>query len=216
MHKLIALVGFINSGKNTAADFFVEKGFKQESFAAPLKDSLASIFNWDRELVEGKTTESRVWREKVDDWWAKKLNRPDLTPRKVLQEFGTNIFRDKFHDDIWIDSLESRINASKQDIVISDCRFDNEIQAIHKMGGIVMWIQRGPLPEWYNCAVDELRYLKNIGYETGWESEMAGRYPDIHKSEWAWLDSEIDTIISNNGTQDELKIHLDRFLFTSL
>jgi dephospho-CoA kinase len=63
---IVGFVGFINSGKNSAAQYLTQKySFKEESYANSLKNALVSIFGWDRELIEGKTEESRIWREKI-------------------------------------------------------------------------------------------------------------------------------------------------------
>ena len=57
---LIGLVGLIGSGKDTVAERLVSHhGFVRDSFAQSLKDATASIFGWDREMLEGNT-ESRV------------------------------------------------------------------------------------------------------------------------------------------------------------
>ena len=114
---IIGICGFAGSGKNTAADYLVDRyKFKQQSYAASLKDAASSIFNWDRNLLEGKTNESREWRETVDTWWAARLGWPDLTPRKVLQQFGTNVCRDHFHQDIWVSSLENKLLSEIKEI----------------------------------------------------------------------------------------------------
>ena len=177
--KIIGVCGFIGSGKDTAADYLVNfHEFRRDSFAATLKDAVAAVFGWDRELLEGRTKEAREWREQVDSWWAKKLNMPELTPRWVLQYWGTEVCRRGFHDDIWIASLEARLRNSKDSIVISDCRFPNEIRAIKEAGGTVIWVQRGNLPSWHIMAANANKgdtvaaaKLKQLG---------------IHASETAW------------------------------
>jgi len=45
--KLIGIVGFIGSGKDTVAKEFCKLGCVQDSFAAPLKDVCSAIFGWD-------------------------------------------------------------------------------------------------------------------------------------------------------------------------
>jgi hypothetical protein len=194
---IIGICGFIGSGKDTVADFLVNfHEFRRESFASTLKDSVAAVFGWDRTLLEGRTAEAREWREQVDPWWAERLNMPTLTPRWVLQYWGTEVCRRSFHDDIWIASLENKLRNSKDNIVISDCRFPNEIEAIKKANGIIVWVQRGALPEWYDDAVSA-NQGNNIGIN-------AMKLRKIHASEWAWLGSEFDHVIDNNGTIDDL------------
>ena len=82
---IIGICGLIGAGKDTAADYLVNwHEFRRDSFAATLKDAVASVFNWDRELLEGRTKTAREWREDIDHWWAERLGIPELTPRWVL------------------------------------------------------------------------------------------------------------------------------------
>ena len=125
---IIGVCGFIGSGKDTVADYLVNfHEFRRESFASTLKDAVASVFGWDRTMLEGRTAQAREWREQVDPWWAARLDMPTLTPRWVLQYWGTEVCRKSFHDDIWIASLENKLRNSQDHVVISDCRFPNEI-----------------------------------------------------------------------------------------
>jgi hypothetical protein len=199
---IIGICGFIGSGKDTVADYLVNfHEFRRESFANTLKDACAAVFGWDRTMLEGRTKEAREWREQVDPWWAERLNMPNLTPRWILQYWGTEVCRKSFHDDIWIASLQNKIRTSKDSVVISDCRFPNEIQAIKDAGGSILWVKRGALPEWYNDACD-----MNAGPKcTNWSlasTRMAER--GIHASETAWLGTKFDHIIDNNGSIDDL------------
>jgi hypothetical protein len=194
---IIGLCGFIGSGKDTAAKYLVNKGFQQESFAGTLKDTVSAIFGWDRELLEGKTPEARLWREQVDPWWADRLAMPTLTPRWVLQYIGTDVFRNHFHGDIWIASLEKKLVDNKHnDIVISDCRFPNEVKVIQDLGGKVAWVKRGELPDWYDIATDACN-----GHKIAIQ-EMDNL--DVHPSEWAWLLSDFDFELYNEHTLDYL------------
>ena len=129
---IIGFCGLIGSGKDTAADYLVNfHGFKRESFANTLKDAVAAVFGWDRELLEGRTNSAREWREQIDPWWSERLDMPNLTPRLVLQLWGTEVCRRAFHDDIWIASVENKLRKTKDNIVITDCRFPNEIGRAH-------------------------------------------------------------------------------------
>lgn len=189
---IIGIAGFQGSGKDTIADYLQNiYGFKRDSFASTLKDAVAAVFAWDRELLEGRTRESREWREQVDPWWAERLNMPNLTPRYVLQVWGTEVARKSFHDDIWIASLENKLRKTSNDIVISDVRFPNEIAAIKRAGGVVIRVTRGPEPKWYETA---------IGANTGiLPDQLLLKQLGVHASETAWIGTKFDAVIDNNS-----------------
>jgi len=194
---IIGICGFIGSGKDTVADYLVNfHEFRRESFANTLKDAVAAVFGWDRTLLEGRTKEAREWREQVDPWWAERLAMPTLTPRWVLQYWGTEVCRRAFHDDIWIASLENKIRNSKDNVVISDCRFPNEISSIRSAGGTIVWVQRGALPDWYDIAV-----AANQGHNYAVQDLKMRK---IHASETAWVGTDFDVIVDNNSSIDDL------------
>jgi hypothetical protein len=195
--RIIGVVGFAGAGKDTIADYLQNfHEFKRDSFASNLKDACSSIFGWDRELLEGRTKESRAWREEIDLWWATRLNMPDLTPRLVLQQWGTNCCRNHWHDDIWIASLENKLRKSEDDIVISDVRFTNEVKMIKQLGGQVVRVRRGAEPEWYATAL-----RANLGSEI---DQTRLKDYNVHVSETAWIGTDFDHVIENNGSVDEL------------
>ena len=198
---IIGLVGFIGSGKNTVATEFVNRGCTQDSFAAPLKDMCSNIFGWDRNLLEGDTTEGRDFRETPDMFWTKKLGVPHFTPRLALQLMGTEVMRDHFNTDIWLNSLEYRLlKQHKEDpcVVVSDARFRNELDLIKRMDGVLIWVQRGELPEWFKTASNAHDNVIN-------RKIMTTKYKDVHESEWNWAGYPVDYIITNNGTFEELQ-----------
>jgi hypothetical protein len=178
---IIGICGFQSAGKDTLGDYLVNKlFFVKLSFASLLKDIISILFSWDREKLEGLTPENRQWRETIDEWWATKLNIPNLTPRYVMQFFGTELFRTHWHKDFWIIALERKITEEYkgQNIVITDCRFPNEIELIKKYNGMLIRIDRD-LPR---------------------ENTNSNR----HESETAWINSEFDHVILNNGTKEDL------------
>jgi len=200
---IIGFVGFIGSGKDTAADYLVNfHGFRRDSFASTLKDAVAHVFGWDRTLLEGRTKQAREWREEIDTWWSDRLNMPNLTPRWILQYWGTDVCRNHFHDDIWIASLENKMRKTSDNIVISDVRFPNEIQAIHNAGGIVVRVKRGDDPEWYNSALSVNRGPN--GNSTWALSRQHLERLKIHSSETSWVGGNIDNVVHNNTSIDEL------------
>ena len=204
MTTIIGICGFIGSGKDTVADYLVNQyHFRRDSFANSLKDAVAAVFGWDRELLEGRTTAARDWREQTDTWWSHKLGMP-ITPRWVLQQWGTEVCRKSFHNDIWIVSLENRLRQSTDNIVISDCRFPNEVKAIKNAGGKVIWIQRGALPVWYDIAV--------AANNNDFVAQQQLAEFKVHASETAWVGTEFDAIVDNNSSLAQLYGQIDKLV----
>lgn len=215
--NLYALMGWIGSGKDTVALRLQNHyGWRRVSFAGALKDAVSVIFGWPREQLEGLTLDSRKWREAVDPWWATRLNIPQLTPRWVLQHVGTDVLRNYFHDEIWIAALERRLleQDPAQPVVISDCRFPNEIQLVKAyQGNLVQVVRSFELPVWYQCAVrqnsaNDEELLDLMEHRLTMES----LYPDVHASEYSWVGNKIDYTIINTQTLDDLNEQIDMFV----
>lgn len=205
---ILSISGWIGSGKDTVAKYLQDKyDYQSFSFAASLKDAISAIFGWDRELLQGQTNESRLWREKVDVWWAERLNIPHLSPRWVLQHWGTEVCRVGFHDEIWIASLENKLRKSNNNIVISDARFANELSVVKKLGGKSLRIIRGPEPEWYTLALKA--NFGDVDAKKKLEKE-------IHSSEWAWIGYDFDQLITNDTTIEDLYQKIDFFVKNQL
>lgn len=203
---IIGLIGFMGSGKDTVAQAFIKNNGVRDSFAAPLKDLCSTVFGWDRSLLEGDTIESRDFRETPDMFWTRKTGIPNFTPRLALQLVGTDVMREHFHKDIWLNSLEYRLRRDAdqhKNVIISDARFTNELDLIRQMNGKIIWVQRGELPEWYNTAVDA-----NKGNAIS-KKIMQTKYKDVHSSEWDWAGYDVDYVIDNNGTLGDLYKHVD-------
>ena len=213
MKKIIGVTGLASSGKSTIGNIVCEnrKNWEVVSFASHLKDVVALLFAWDRNLLEGDTKESRDWRETPDKFWSEKLGK-DFTPRFAMQFFGTNLLRNQFYEDIWVSSVEKKIMDSNKNIIITDVRFPNEIDMIKKMGGIIWRVERGVLPFWYETA-------RQIGLNKN--REINGLEPinknlpndivnyllkQVHPSEWRWIGYDNPkTIFKNNSSIDILK-----------
>lgn len=202
---IIGLVGFIGAGKGSVGDILsTEYGYSKDSFARPLKDAVSAIFGWDRELLEGHTPESRAWREEPCEFWSKHFGYT-FTPRLALQLMGTEACRNVFHNDIWVVSLLHR-NIGKQ-VVVTDVRFKNEVNAIHNYGGLVIRIRRGLEPLWYKTAL-----LANGGDTAAIESM---KQSGVHQSEYDWIGSPIDVVIDNDGTLENLREKIAGVLLTT-
>ena len=191
---LIGICGLIGSGKDTVAErLVVEHGYKRDSFAKSLKDAVASMFNWDRDMLEGRGESSRHWREQPDKFWSERFGR-EVSPRSILQQFGTEVMRGQMYDGIWVDSCIGRYKG--ENTVISDTRFPNEIKRIKECGGVILLVKRFKDPDWFTSYVEG-----NI--------EPKG----IHSSEYMWAKSEFDYTIENNGSLEELNEKIDSFIY---
>ena len=205
---LVGLLGFIGSGKGTAGNILKDMGFTPISFAKGVKDVTAEMFGWPRHLLEGDTQHSREWREKPDDFWSYEFGKK-FTPRLALQLMGTEVGRDVFHKDFWVIKLKNYIdNAPEQNFVITDVRFQNEISFINKHRGTLIEIKRGITPHWYEIAAKANR---GDPHAELWMQEQSG----IHESEWKWVGQDIDHIIDNDGSLEDLKKKLKNCLISS-
>ena len=186
---IIGICGLIGSGKDTVAQYLIDNhNFVKISFADKLKDAVGVMFNWDRELLDGKTDESRAWREQVDQYWTAETGRT-ITPRLVLQEFGTECMREGFFDGIWVSLTKQHIlNNPKTNFVIPDVRFPNEAKMLYEINGEVWRVKRGVDPMWF-------RIYQDVGVEP----------KDVHPSEWAWAHTKFTQTIENNGTLEQLR-----------
>jgi hypothetical protein len=188
---IIGISGLIGSGKSTVANILINNyNFRRLSFADSLKDVVSTVFCWPRELLEGTTEESRKWREEIDTWWANKLDIPNLTPRWVLQYWGTDLCRNNFHQYIWIASMEKKlINLNNNNnYVLPDTRFPNEINLIKSLNGKAWLVKRGNNPNWLTHYI-ELDVVPT----------------EIHPSEWLWAKSDFDNVIENNSSLEDLR-----------
>jgi hypothetical protein len=205
---IVGLLGFIGSGKGTAGDILKNTGFTPVSFAKGVKDVAAEMFGWPRHLLEGDTQESREFREQPDEFWSKELGK-SFTPRLALQLMGTEVGRDIFHQDFWVIKLKRYIEQHPQtNFVITDVRFQNEIEFVHDQGGILIEIERGVRPHWYDIAAKanngDAKAERYMVFESG-----------VHESEWRWIGGQIDHTIVNSGTLADLQTNLIRKLASS-
>jgi len=180
----------IGSGKDTVSKRLEQKhGFRRDSFAKSLKDAVSAMFNWDREMLEGNGDDSRQWREQPDEFWSKKFGKT-VTPRWVLQHFGTEVMRQHMHDAIWIDSCLSRYDG--RPTVISDTRFQNELKTIKENKGQIILVKRGELPT---------------------REQMQDK--GAHKSEWDWMGWNFDHVIENDGSKEDLYKKVDDLIVSN-
>lgn len=149
MSKLLGIGGRLTSGKDTVADYLVEKhGWVKLNMSSPLHEAMLRLDPWvpvDFEYASG------IWRysylcEKVG-YTAAKEN-PEV--RRLLQKLGTDVGRKMFGENVWVDYAANTITplrAAGENVVITGIRFPNEIAMIHSnvvldQPGQLVWVER--------------------------------------------------------------------------
>ena len=186
--RLIGLGFQIGVGKDCVADVLCrEFGFTRMKFADALKEAVSLIFGWTRESLEDP-----AFKQTIDPFW-------EMTPRKVLQLFGTEAVRNNIRQDVWVKALERRIGNLSQvqqlaGVVITDMRFLNEVEAIKSWGGQAVRIIRD-------------------AYQTSADAAVTS-----HKSETELLTyTDWNYVLKNNGTLEDLaesvcRLHFDLYV----
>jgi cytidylate kinase len=181
--NIIGICGKKYHGKDTVANHLVQKyGYKRIAFADPIKDICQIVFGLSIEQLNS------YMKEEIDDYWK-------ISPRNLMQFIGTDLFRNNMAtimpnigDNIWIHVLIRKIsNEIQKDpnikFVITDVRFDNELEYIAKLNGLKIKVQRNNI-------------INN----------------DHHESESYTDKLNVDYILNNDDTIDDLYIKIDELL----
>ena len=183
---IIGVLGRKGSGKDTISDYIIQKfNFEKMIIAEPLKNACKELFNFSDEQLYGDL------KETVDPQW-------EVSPRKVLQWLGTDVFRNRIGElnpeignNFWVNLLKVRylqkLSKNKNiKIVVSDVRFQNEIDIIHKLGGKVIKLTR---PSINNADAHESE--KNI-------DTLKGDYDILNDSSLEELYKKVEEIFCKN------------------
>lgn len=129
---LIGITGRKQVGKDTAAKYLCRRHkFIKYAFAQPLKEACKLLF-----LLSGDQLHDNILKETLDPRW-------QMTPRQIMQMIGTDIFRDHVDKEFWTKRFQMWLDSQDhENIVISDVRFQNEVDIIKKNGGYVLEVQR--------------------------------------------------------------------------
>jgi len=131
---LVGFCGYAQVGKDTAAQPMVENGWTRVGFADLLKEMLLALDPLISENV-------RLVRVINDVGW----DRAKGTVREVrllLQRLGSEGIRNTIDSNLLVAMGERKIEAINGPVVISDCRFPNELQMIRRRGGKIIWVNR--------------------------------------------------------------------------
>ena len=144
--EVIGVSGWARTGKDTVAAHLVEKyGYTRMSFADPMREALRRL---DPLITVGEMRGASLSSAVAGLGWEElKSLSPDV--RGLMQRMGTEVGRDMFGQNFWVDAaIDSIEDGSK--VVFADVRFPNEAEAIKALGGEVWRVMRpevGPANE---------------------------------------------------------------------
>lgn len=203
---ILGLCGTKGSGKDTAASFLLDRGWAQISFAGPLKDLCAATFDIKPAKFHNPRFKDLVWEEPIlltndhADNFLAALSKPIYgqlqanliydafenkeiwSARQLLQFIGTEVVRELVSPTYWLDLAENRLKD---------------------------WISRG-----VNVVVTDVRFKNERDLIKDYKGTIVRvnrntGLTDNHKSEI--IDFEVDDVIENNGTLEELKNKMEVF-----
>ena len=184
----MVLIGFLakkRHGKNTAGDYLVKNcNFTEMAFASQLKEGIKAIYGLNDDQLYGDK------KETVDKFW-------NESARTIMQWLGTDVFRKK-DKNFWVKTLErkyinfivsqqqntNKTKTNQINVVVTDVRFQNEIDFIHKYGGKVIKIYRESIN-------DKSTHIAENGID------------DI---------KDYDFLINNNGTIEDLHNNIEKIM----
>lgn len=163
--RIIGLHGKKGVGKNfvakVIADVLIEENtqdvgpshvVQELAFAEPIKHFCENVLLCDRVALYGddkaKNKPTKYKWESMPAYIREKNPEKTgfMTHRHVMQIFGTEFTRDIWNKNIWTDVMKHKIDrlcSCHEAALITDVRFQNEIDAIHSWGGEV-WRVEGP------------------------------------------------------------------------
>ncbi len=151
---LLGLCGFAQSGKDTVAGLLVDKlGWERVAFADALREVLYAlnpivettfepVYEYNKlEPVQHIPVEVRVQDLVIGQGWdAAKVGYAEV--RQLLQRLGTEAGREVIDQNLWVRMGEDKIEAAGKPVVVTDCRFPNEVALIKRRRGHLVWIDR--------------------------------------------------------------------------
>ncbi len=125
--QIIGIMGKLNSGKDTIAQTYVDRGYIRCGFGDPIKEIVHDLFDIPREILWGSSAERTG------------------EVRRMLQGLGTDFAR-SFRPNVWVDKMRGQITTcglmGDHGMVIPDVRFINEAELLHSLDATIIRIKR--------------------------------------------------------------------------
>lgn len=190
MRIVIGVSGKIGSGKDEVAKYLVDKyKFLRNSMADPMKEGCKALFGFSDDQLWGDL------KAEVDSFW-------HVTPRRVLQIIGTEMFRihliqalpeiNWIGDNFWVYRwLKWYTDSKAERVVVPDIRFLNEALMINNLNN-------------GQTKAFVIRVNRNVAHE---------KIVAEHKSENDLDDYKFNYVITNNETIDDLHHKINQIMW---
>lgn len=176
---IIGLSGYAQTGKDTIANHLINKyGFTRVAFADPIREAVYKL-NPNINIADMRGVPLATAVDRLG-WEMVKVESSDA--RWLLQRMGTEVGREIFGENFWVDQAMKKA-LEHENVVITDVRYPNELQAILEHSGTVWRVIKG---------------------DTGAVNR--------HASETALDDYDFEYIIFNNDTIESLYESVDSFM----
>ncbi len=170
---IIGLSGYAQTGKDTVAQHLVEHyGFTRIAFADAIRDALYALdpIVSDYPAIPGVRLS---WIVDRSGWESVKQESPYV--RRMLQRFGTEVARNQWGEDFWVNLAMSKANGIAN-VVIADVRFPNEYDAIKANGGQVWRVNKFN----HQPANDHPSEIALDGHQFDWSIPNYGTHEDLY------------------------------------
>ena len=191
--KIIALTGIARSGKDTTADYLVQKyGYVRLAYADIMKSILCSTFNITPQELEAYKNDSNSTIAVVDINQSADFVKYDIlkvTFRNILENFGQSM-KALFGEKVWSNLIIQKIKELNHDkVVVSDVRFHVEIDGLRENFNAVtlLRITNGIQPASEHAS--EVQHLEFTDYT------LIDNTKDLE-----WLYKQIDKIVQQKET----------------
>ena len=185
---IVGMMGYAQSGKDTAASALVDIGFERLAFAEGVR-ALAEAVN--PLVYQYELRKASKYNTVVRTYGYEYAKNPDVsTVRDVLVGFGAGV-RKVLGEDAWVAPVRERLlEEPERNFVITDVRYANEAKMIRERGGYVVWVVR---PGVVAASSEERRSLaeffpdftvRNDGTEDELRERMISIYKDATKGGW--------------------------------
>ena len=170
---MIGITGLARSGKDTIAKhLWTRYEFIRIALADPLKLAAQQAFG----LTQAQLGDEL--KDVVIPYWG-------IAPRQMYQQVGDS-FKEKFGEDFWVKRwrLSYNVFRNTDHVVVPDVRFDNEVNEIRSLNGVLIRVVRGSGLE---GAAGQHKSEAGITLPVNYTIDNGGSVSDLH--------SEVDRIV---------------------